>query len=169
MNCLVTGATGNTGSLVTERLPARGEHPSVFVRDPKKAQVLYGDRVDIRIGDLADADSLAKALAGIDSLFLLNAGTELGAMDRAAAHVAKAAGVQHIVKLSTLDVRTGVGTGPWDAQGEHAIRASGIAFTFIHSAAFMSNFPVSDGVERIVGQKPISFERWVAEDADSFR
>jgi uncharacterized protein YbjT (DUF2867 family) len=282
MNCLVRGATGNIGSLVTARLLARGEHPSVFVRDVKKARALYGDRVEIRVGDLTDTDSLAKALAGIDSLFLLNTGTELGALDRAAAFVAKAAGVQHIVKLSTLDVRTSVGTGPWHAQGEDAIRASGIAFTFIQSAAFMSNAlgwaptirsqsvlrcstgegkiafihpsdiadvathalmarehegqslvitgpealsygemaarigdvigrsvrfesisdaaalkmaltradtgayaealvdiwravregrlsTVSDGVERIVGQKPISFERWVAENADSFR
>jgi uncharacterized protein YbjT (DUF2867 family) len=139
MNCLVTGATGNIGTLVTERLIARGERPRVFARDPKKARALFGDRVEIRVGDLADADSLANALLGIDSVFLLNSGTELGARDRGAASVAKAAGVRHIVKLSTLDVRTGVGTGSWHADGEDAIRASGVAFTFIQSAAFMSN------------------------------
>ena len=54
MSCLVTGATGNVGSLVTERLLDRGERPAVFVRDRKKAQRLFGDRVEIRVGDLAD-------------------------------------------------------------------------------------------------------------------
>jgi uncharacterized protein YbjT (DUF2867 family) len=44
-----------------------------------------------------------------------------------------------VVKLSTLDVRTGIGTGPWHARGEEAVRESGAAFTFIQAAGFMSN------------------------------
>lgn len=41
--------------------------------------------------------------------------------------------------VSTLDVYTGVGTGPWHALGEQAIRESGVEHVFIQSAAFMSN------------------------------
>lgn len=141
MTCLVTGATGTVGSLVTQRLVdrarARGnDRPVVFVRDRKKARSLFGDRVEIRVGDLAD---LSGALDGIGELFLLNSGPDLDVRDRAAAFAAKAAGVRHVVKLSTLDVSTGVGTGSWHARGEQAIRDSGVAFTFIRSAAFMSN------------------------------
>ena len=136
MTCLVTGATGNVGSLVTERLLDRGERPAVFVRDRKKAQRLFGDRVEIRVGDLAD---LSGALAGVRELFLLNSGPELEVHDRAAAFAAKAAGVRHVVKLSTLDVSTGIGTGPWHARGEEAVRESGVTFTFLRSSAFMSN------------------------------
>ena len=44
-----------------------------------------------------------------------------------------------MVKLSTLDVQTGVGTGPWHARGEVAVRESGVAFTFIQAAGFMLN------------------------------
>jgi uncharacterized protein YbjT (DUF2867 family) len=139
MNLLITGATGSIGSLVTERLLARGERPRVFVRDAKKARTLFGQQVEIRVGDLADADSLTAALADVDTLFLLNSGFELGERDRIAAFAARAAGVRHVVKLSTLDVQTGVGTGPWHARGEHAIRECGVRFTFIQSAAFMSN------------------------------
>ncbi|MFZ6769894.1 NAD(P)H-binding protein [Undibacterium sp. Di26W] len=139
MSYLITGATGNIGSLVTERLLARGERPCVFVRDAKKARALFGRCVDIRVGDLADAAAMASAFAGIDSLFLLNSGPGLGARDRTAAFAAKAAGVRHLVKLSTLDVQTKVGTGPWHAQGEDAVRESGVPYTFIQSAAFMSN------------------------------
>lgn len=136
MTCLVTGATGTVGSLVTQRLIDRGDRPAVFVRDPKKARKLFGDRVEIRVGDLAD---ISGALDGIRDLFLLNSGPDLEVRDRAAAFAAKAAGVRHLVKLSTLDVSTGVGTGPWHARGELAIRESGVPFTFIRTSAFMSN------------------------------
>ena len=34
---------------------------------------------------------------------------------------------------------TGIGTGPWHARGEAAVRESGVAFTFIQAAGFMSN------------------------------
>lgn len=136
MTCLVTGATGNVGSLVTQRLIDRGERPAVFVRDRRKARRLFGDRVEIRVGDLAD---LSGALDGIDAIFLLNSGADLAVRDRAAARAARDAGVRRVVKLSTLDVRTGVGTGSWHARGERAIRESGVSFTFVRSAAFMSN------------------------------
>jgi uncharacterized protein YbjT (DUF2867 family) len=132
----VTGATGNVGSLVTQGLIDRGDRPCVFVRDPKKARELFGDGVEIRVGDLGD---ISGALAGISEVLLLNSGPDLAIRDRAAAFAAKAVGVRHLVKLSTLDVSTGVGTGPWHASGEHAVRESGVLFTFIRSSAFMSN------------------------------
>ncbi len=140
MRHLITGATGNIGSLVTQRLIDRGDRPCVFVRDAAKARSQFGDAVEIRVGDLAaDQASLSAAFAGADSLFLLNVGPELAARDRVAALAAKAAGVRHLVKLSTLDVLSSVGTGPWHARGEAAVRDSGVAFTFIQTAAFMSN------------------------------
>jgi uncharacterized protein YbjT (DUF2867 family) len=46
-------------------------------------------------------------------------------------------------------VRTGVGTGPWHARGEEAVRESGLAFTFIQAAGFMSNaFAWSEPIRR---------------------
>lgn len=110
------------------------------MRDAAKAQSQFGDAVEIRVGDLAaDQASLSTAFADIDSLFLLNSGPDLAARDRVAALAAKAVGVRQLVKLSTLDVHSGVGTGPWHALGETAVRESGIAFTLIQTAAFMSN------------------------------
>ena len=140
MKYLVIGATGNIGSRVTQRLIARGERPSVFARSAKKAKVLFGDQVDIRAGDLeTPRSSLAAALAGIEGVFLVSDGPDLATRDRTVAFAAKSAGVRHVVKLSTLDVHTGVGTGPWHARGEVAVRESGVAFTFIQSAGFMLN------------------------------
>ncbi len=140
MNYLITGATGNTGSLVVERLIERGHHPRIFVRDAQKARDRFGDRVEIFIGDLADATTLAPALVGADALLLINSGHDLAARDEAAAKLAKAAGVRCLVKLSSIDAREqNVGTGVWHAHGESAIRASGIPFTFVQPSGFMTN------------------------------
>ena len=140
MKHLIFGATGTIGARVTERLVSRGERPSIFARDAKKARALFGDRVDIRVGDLEKPGaSLAAVLKGIDEVFLVTDGPDLALRDRAVALAAKAAGVRHVVKLSTLDVHTGVGTGTWHARGELAVRESGIAFTFVQAAGFMSN------------------------------
>src|ERR1700731_2449449 len=100
---LITGATGNVGSLVVERLIARGDRTRIFVRDADKARARFGDRVDVFTGDLADAKTLTPALAGADTLFLINSGPELAALDELAAKAAKAAGVTHLVKLSSYD------------------------------------------------------------------
>ncbi len=140
MKALIFGATGNIGSRVAGRLIARGERPRLFVRDPKKAKALFGDRVDIHVGDLErPRPSLAAALAGVEAVFLVTDGPDLDRRDRAVAVAAKSARVRHLVKLSTLDVHNGVGTGPWHARGELAIRETGLSFTFIQPAGFMSN------------------------------
>jgi len=140
MNYLITGATGNIGSLVTERLIACGERPRILVRDKDKARARFGDRVDILVGDLADATTLRPAFAGVDTLFLVNSGHELATLDDLAARTAVAAGVKHLVKLSSYDAREqNIGTGVWHAHGEAAIRASGIPFTFVQPSGFMAN------------------------------
>ena len=132
MKYLVFGATGNIGSRVAQRLINSGARPSVFVRSAKRAKALFGDQVDIHTGDLENpGPSLTKALAGVDGTLLVTDGSDLEKRDRAVSFAASHAGVGHVVKLSTLDVRTGIGTGPWHAQGEDAIRESGVAFTFI--------------------------------------
>ena len=136
---LVTGAPGAVGSLVVERLLKLGERPRVFVRDEARARARFGDRVDIFRGDLAVAETLASALRGTDGFLLVNSGPNLATQDTAAANAAKAAGVSHLVKLSSYDARENVGTGVWHAQGEVAVRCSGIDFTFVQPSGFMSN------------------------------
>jgi uncharacterized protein YbjT (DUF2867 family) len=137
---VVTGATGNIGSMVVERLLASGERPRVFVRDEAKARARWGDRVDVAVGDLTDGPSLATALEGADGLFLVNSGPELDRHDRLAARAAKTAGLARLVKLSSYDARQqDVGTGVWHARGEVAIRESGVTFVFVQPSGFMSN------------------------------
>jgi uncharacterized protein YbjT (DUF2867 family) len=142
MTHLITGATGNIGGRVVEGLVARGERPRVFVRDPARARARFGERVDIAVGDLADPKSLANAFAGVETLFLLNSGPQLGERDAAAAQAARAADLKRLVKLSSLGARaSGEATAValWHARGEAAIRATGVPFTFIRSVGFMTN------------------------------
>ena len=139
MTCLITGATGDVGSRVVELLLRRGDRPRVFVRDAHKARVRFGDRVDVLVGDLADPTALREAFEGVDELFLVNSGPEIAARDEVAAKAAKAGGVKHLVKLSSMDVEQGLAIGAWHERGEAAIRASGVPFTFVQPTGFMSN------------------------------
>ena len=139
MTYLITGATGDVGSKVVDLLIQRGNRPRVFVRDANKAQSRFGNRVDVCLGDLANAESLRTALKGVDGLFLVNSGPEIPLRDELAANIAKAAGVRHLVKLSSMDVQQGLAIGAWHERGEAAIRTSGIPFTFVQPTGFMSN------------------------------
>jgi uncharacterized protein YbjT (DUF2867 family) len=141
MNYLITGATGNVGSLVVNRLLDRGERPRVLARDAQKARSRFGDRVDIFAGDFLDATSMAAALSGVDAFLLVSSvGSNLAACDGVAAKAAKAAGVKHLVKISSMSIPQGnIMTGMWHAQGEALVRASGVPFTFLRSAGFMEN------------------------------
>jgi (4-alkanoyl-5-oxo-2,5-dihydrofuran-3-yl)methyl phosphate reductase len=139
MTYLITGATGDVGSKVVEHLLKSGERPRVFVRNVEKARLSFGNRVDYFVGDMSEPETLKTALQGVDTLFLVNSGPEIPARDASAASIAKAAGVKHVVKLSSMDVEHGLALGVWHEQGEAAIRASGVPFTFIRPTGFMSN------------------------------
>jgi (4-alkanoyl-5-oxo-2,5-dihydrofuran-3-yl)methyl phosphate reductase len=117
----------------------RGDRPRIFVRDQEKARTRFGNTVDIFVGDLADSTAMKAALQGIDKLFLVNSGPVIPSRDEAAAKAATAAGVKHLVKLSSMDVEQWLAIGAWHERGEAAIRASEIPFTFIQPTGFMSN------------------------------
>ena len=139
MAYLITGATGDIGSRVVELLVRRGERPRVFVRDVHKARSRFADRVDIFVGDLASPESLRAALEGVDKFFLVNSGPQIPVRDEVAATAARATGVKHLVKLSSMDVQHGLAIGAWHERGEAAVRASGVPFTFVQPTGFMSN------------------------------
>jgi len=131
---LITGATGDVGSKVVHQLLELGHRPRVFARDAAKARLQFGQSVDIFVGDLADKKLLAAALDGAHALFLITTGPRIPVLDQIAADAAKATGIRHIVKLSSLDVEQHLAIGAWHEHGEAAIRASGIPFTFVRPA-----------------------------------
>ncbi len=85
MTYLITGATGDVGSKVVNHLLQRGNRPRVFVRSAQKAQALFGHRVEIFVGDLANPQACSRPLTGVDELFLVNSGPQIPIHDELAA------------------------------------------------------------------------------------
>jgi uncharacterized protein YbjT (DUF2867 family) len=139
MTHLITGATGDVGSRVVQHLLRRNVRPRVLARNEAKARLLFGEGVDVFVGDLAEPASFREALKGTDALFLVNVGPEIPQRDKSVALLAKEMKVKKIVKLSSLDVEHGLAIGAWHEKGEAAIRTSAVPFTFVRPTGFMSN------------------------------
>ena len=99
---LVTGATGQYGSLVIRGLLDRfpTAELAVSVRDPERAEHLAAQGVRVRRGDFADPASLTNAFAGADQVLIVP-GTTLGeagvAQHRTAIDAAYGAGAERVL------------------------------------------------------------------------
>ncbi len=136
---LVTGATGTVGRELVPQLMAAGQQIRALTRNPAKAR--FDSRVQVVTGDLAEPDTLPAALEGVDHVFSLSMGPELGRHETNLAAAAQKAGVKHVVKLSVLGAGTAGGHGVvgWHERGEKAIQDSGLGWTFLRPGMFMSN------------------------------
>ena len=139
---LVTGATGNVGSQVVRELQARGAPVRAFVRDASRARELFGERVELAVGDFEDAGSIRAALDGVERVFLSSAdGPAKVAHETAVVDAAAAAGVRLIVKCSTLLAEIGSPLPPFDWHGRITahLRASGVPGVVLESCFYMTN------------------------------
>jgi dihydroflavonol-4-reductase len=66
---LITGATGFIGRQLTRDLLRSGLEVRILARSRSKARDLFGENVEIQVGDLGDPDSLAKACRGIGIVY----------------------------------------------------------------------------------------------------
>jgi uncharacterized protein YbjT (DUF2867 family) len=133
---LVTGATGNVGSEVVRALLDAGEDVRGLVRDGR-ANGLPPSAEPV-VGDLNRAETVAPALASATAVFLLSgyAGMEQILAD------ARAAGVQRAVLLSSAAAPSGDRSNAvarYHIESEAAVRASGLAWTFLQPRTFMTN------------------------------
>ncbi len=74
---IITGATGQLGSQIAERLLERfsADQVAVSVRDPKKAEALAQRGVRVRRGDFADPATLADAFEGASQVLVVSVDT----------------------------------------------------------------------------------------------
>lgn len=135
MLILVTGATGNVGRHVVNRLLEAGVQVRALTRSPDKANLPAG--VQVVRGDLGDLVAVREALRGVDRLFLFPVdGTATGVMD-----AAREAGVSRVVVLSSVSAAYGESdlSGDYHRAVEVAVEESGIPWTHIRPGEFMMN------------------------------
>jgi dihydroflavonol-4-reductase len=103
---LVTGATGFVGAAVARALIARGERVVLLARKDSPRGNVEGLDVEIAIGDLRDAASLAPVLRGVDKLYHVAADYRFWAPDPNEIIEANRLGVGNIMSEA---LRAGVG------------------------------------------------------------
>jgi uncharacterized protein YbjT (DUF2867 family) len=133
---VVTGATGNVGRALVQRLTTENRPVRALTRDPQRA-ALPARAETVRL----DLDRPETLFEGATHLFLHAQVTG----DRTAAllDAARRAGVRHVVMLSSGIIQEGADeTHPihiWHAGIEQQIRDSGLAWTFLRPNAFAVN------------------------------
>jgi uncharacterized protein YbjT (DUF2867 family) len=133
---LVTGATGQVGGEVVRALAGAGQPVRALTRRQDRPEL--PPAVEPIVGDLNEPVSLRPALAGASGVFLLPGYAD---MPEVLAE-ARRAGVSRVVQLSGMSA----GSGDMDnaitrymAASEQAVRESGLSWTILRPAAFMSN------------------------------
>lgn len=147
MTIAITGATGQLGRIVIEKLKEKVPAASIIalVRSPEKAAD-FG--VTVRAADYAAPETLLLGLSGVDTLLLISS-NELG--QRATQHrnvidAAKKAGVKHIVYTSLLHADTSL----LSLAGEHieteaTLKNSGVTYTILRNGWYTENYTGSLG------------------------
>ncbi len=97
---LVTGATGFVGSAVARTLLARGHRLRLLVRQGSDRSNIDGLPAEIVVGDLRDADSLERAVAGCRMVAHVAADYRLWVPDPAAMNAANVAGTRALLQAA---------------------------------------------------------------------
>jgi uncharacterized protein YbjT (DUF2867 family) len=138
---LVTGATGLNGSELIRQLSARGIPVRGLTRNASRATALAAlPNVEIVEGDMAQPDSLAGPLRGIDRAMLISS-SDPTMLDVQSNFIdaAKRAGVAHVVKLSGImpERDSAFRFARMHGEAELRLEQSGMAFTHLRAGEFM--------------------------------
>ncbi|MFQ6330550.1 NAD(P)H-binding protein [Nocardia sp. CWNU-33] len=138
---VVTGATGNVGRTLVQTLAAAGEQVTAVSRGTTPPAL--PDGVRHQRSDVTEPETLAPAFAGAKALFLHDTGTSAHLMNpRAILELAKSAGIQRVVQLSSQGVATrpeSPSHGQLGRSIEEAVLESGLEWTILRPGAFASN------------------------------
>ena len=131
MTTLVIGATGKVGRHVVRRLVELEQPVRALTRNPNQAE--FPSAVDVVAGDLADLESLERAIAGATSAHLICfAGESYEPLPRGARLVEalEAAGIRRVTVLKGDTSTTEV---------EAAVFGSSMEWTILAPVEFMAN------------------------------
>ncbi len=140
MTILVTGGTGQVGSIVLQNLAAKDVTVHALTRDASKAAFPAG--VTPITGDMLDVGSMRKALEGVSTLFLLNAVSPQELTQALLTlSLAREAGIQRLVYFSVFngDKFANVPHFASKYSVERMIEQSSIPATILRPNCFMQN------------------------------
>jgi uncharacterized protein YbjT (DUF2867 family) len=153
----ITGATGNTGSVIATKLLARGEKVRAIGRDASRLGGLVKKGAEVFVADVTDAAALTKALSGAKAVYAMippNPGApDISAYqervsDATVAAITKA-GVGHVALLSSVGADKPQKTGP--VVGLHNFEQklnniAGLNALYVRAGYFMQNTLAQIGV-----------------------
>ena len=100
MKCFVTGATGFLGSHVARQLAADGAELRLLVRASSRTENIADLSADRVVGDLRDADSLRRGMAGCEVVFHVAADYRLWARDGRELYQSNVEGTRNILQAA---------------------------------------------------------------------
>lgn len=140
---LVTGATGDIGGHLVQFLEALKAPFAVMCRRPQQRESFERRGIRTVAGDFTDPASMTRAVQDVEQLFLLAPeSVKQLELDKTAIDAAAAAGVAHVVKLSTLDANPASAI-PWardHARADAHLAGTGMRWTRLAPGAFTKNF-----------------------------
>ena len=144
MTIAVVGATGNTGRAVVKELKALGQNPISVVRNADKAREVLGADAKVAVAELTDKAALEKALAGVDSVFVVT-GHNPGMVEQQnnVLEAAQKGGAKYLVRVAGGRAVVGADSPSVVGRGHTAIeerlKGSGIKWTILRPGLFMQN------------------------------
>jgi uncharacterized protein YbjT (DUF2867 family) len=117
---VVTGATGNTGRVIANRLLDQGKKVRVIGRNRERLQPFVARGAEAFVADLSDQTAVKQAFAGANAVYAMippdvtspDFRAEQRRVIAAIAAALEAAGVEHAVTLSSIGADKESGTGP---------------------------------------------------------
>ena len=100
MTVLVTGATGLVGNNVVRQLLAQGQPVRVLVRQSSDPRPLDGLDVDVRNGDIRDADAVQTAIRGCRAVVHAAALVQIGWTGMDEARMINVEGTRHVAQAA---------------------------------------------------------------------
>ncbi|SRR6266404_294848 len=156
---LVTGAGGKTGKAVLKALAARGAPVRAFVRSAAHEASLTAIGVrDVVVGPMDDADSVSRAVKGMDAIYHIcpNVSPHEVVFAKALVAAATHSGVSRLVYHSVLHPQIEAMPHHWNKlRVEEMLFGSALDVTILQPTAYMQNSlverdrMVSDGVYRV--------------------
>jgi len=152
---LITGATGKTGSATAKSLGEKGERFRALIRNEEKKEGLESLGGEVVIGSIENTDVVNQSMQGVKTVLVLlpNSESQL-ALEKQLVDSAKQAGVERIVKMSSIEA-TPDATSPipkLHLESEEYIKQSGLAWTMIKPNFYMQNLLASAGTIKEQGK-----------------